>query len=154
MFNSITWGQYITTVTLLLVCYYVYVGFRYYRWELLSLIGIKKVDADTVDIPTVANFKKSFETESHEDYLPKPALDIDISPLVQSFTDEVRAYILATSKDAAKEELLYTLQLIITKYPALKVADCRDELIQFLLTEINDKYPNMLQPIDVNRLWL
>lgn len=154
MFNSTTWGQYITTIARLLVCYYVFVGFRYYRWEILGLIGIKKVDNSSVAISTVAYRKESFKTESHEDYLPKPALEIDISPLVQLFTDEVQAYLLATGNNVTKEELLYSLQLIITKYPALKSADCRNELVKFLLTETNTKQPNLLQPIDVNRLWL
>lgn len=154
MFNSITWGQYFTTVALLLICYYAFIVFRYYRWEILSLIGIKKVEDNTVAISTVANFKKSFETESHENYLPKPALEIDISPLVQSFTDEVKAYLLETENGKIqKGELLNSLQLIGSKYPALKDADCKEELLQFVLTEVNAQYPHLLQLNDINKLW-
>lgn len=154
MFNSITWGQYFTTVTLLLVCYYAFVGFSYYRWEILSLIWIKKIEDNTVAISTVASFKKSFETESHKNYLHKPALEIDISPLVQSFTDEVKAYLLETENDKMqKHELLNSLQLIASKYFALKDADFKEELLHFVLTETNTQYPNLLQQSDVNKLW-
>ena len=48
MFNSITWGQYFSTLALLLVCYYTVIGFRYYRWKILAVIGIKKVEDSTV----------------------------------------------------------------------------------------------------------
>lgn len=153
MFNSITWGQYFTTVALLLIFYYAVIGFGYYRWEILSLIGIKKVEDSTVAIQTVANLKKSFVTESHEDYLPKPALETDISPLVQLFTDEVQAYLQEADNKIQKDELLNSLQLIASKYPALKDADCRNELMQLVLNEANTQYPNLLQPNDLNRLW-
>ncbi len=47
MFNSITWAQYFTTVGLILCFYYLGIAYRYYRWEILSLIGIKKVADST-----------------------------------------------------------------------------------------------------------
>ena len=122
MFNSITWGQYFITVTLLLVCYYVFIGLRFYRWEILSVIGIKKVEDNAIAISTVANFKKSFENERDEDYLPKPSLEVDISPVVQSFTDEI------------------------------KNVDYKHELIQFLFDESNAKYPKLLQLNELKEL--
>ncbi len=154
MLQSISWGQYISVLLFLLVCYYFFIGYRYYRWEILGLIGIKKMERDEPVVHTVANLKKAFEVEDHEDYLPRQSADIDISPLVQSFTDEVKAYILAASKSVIKEELSYALQVIIRKYPALQNADCKDEMVQFILTETNSKYPKLLEPVDANRLWL
>jgi len=153
MFSSITWGQYFTTVTLLLVCYYAVIGLRFYRWEILSVIGIKKVEDNSVAISTVANLKKSFETESHEDYLPKPELEIDISPVVQSFTDEIKAYLQESSNEISKDELQHSLQIIITQYPVLKSVDYKLELIQFLFDESNAKYPNLLQLTDLKKLF-
>ena len=152
MFNSITWGQYFTTVTLLLVCYYVFIGLRFYRWEILSVIGIKKVEDNAIAISTVANFKKSFETESHEDYLPKPALEVDISPVVQSFTDEIKAYLQESDDNTSKDELRHSIQAIVTKYPVLKNVDYKHELIQFLFDEANAKYPNLLQLNELKEL--
>lgn len=145
MFNSITWGQYLTTVALLSVCYYFFVGLRFYRWEILSIIGIKKVENEAITISTVANFKKSFENENHEDYLPKPDLEVDISPVVQSFTDEIKAYLQEAKNGITKDELLNSLQAIVTKYPVLKSVDYKPELVQFLFDESNAKYPNLLQ---------
>lgn len=152
MFNSITWGQYFTTVTLLLVCYYAYIGFRYYRWEILSVIGIKKVEENTIAISTVADFKKSFETEKHEDYLPKPLLEVDISPVVQSFTDEIKAYLQESDDDILKDELLHSIHAIVTKYPVLKNVDYKHELIQFLFDESSAKYPSLLQLNDLKKI--
>lgn len=153
MFNSITWGQYFSTLALLLVCYYAFVGYRYYRWEILGIIGIRKVEDSAVGSSELSTFKNLILTENPGDYLPKPDLEIDISPLVQSFTDEVQAYLQEISKNKMpKEELLSSLQEIARKYPALKNADCKDELTQFVLNEVNRQYPNLLQLNDVNFL--
>lgn len=152
MFNSVTWGQYFNMVTLLLVCYYAFVGFKFFRWEVLGHMGIKKVDGDAIAISTVDEFKKSFKTESHEDYLPKPEIEVDISPVVQAFTDEVKAYLQEANDHASKDELLHSLQAITAKYPVLKSVDYKHELIQFLFEESNAKYPNLFQLNDLKKL--
>ncbi len=112
------------------------------------------MEDSTVGFQTVDNLKKSFVRENNDEYLLKSALEIDISPVVQSFTDEVQACLQKTANNKIKEEeLLNSIQLIALKYPALKEADCKDELIQFVINETNTKYPNLLQPDDLTRLW-
>jgi hypothetical protein len=154
MFNSISWGQYFSAVALLLICYYAYTGYRYYRWEILGIMGIKKVDDSEAGKITSSDFKNLIVTENPEDYLPKKALEIDISPLVQSFSDEANAYLReAASNRMQKEELLTSLQLIASKYPALKDADCKSELLHSVLIEVNQYYPGLFQQKEINQLW-
>jgi len=153
MLNSITWAQYFTVVVFLLVCYYIFIGFRFYRWEILSLIGIKKIEEKGISISTVAEFKKSFESENHEDYLPKPAMEIDISPLMQAFTDEVKAYIQESGNGVTGNELLHSISLIFLKYPVLKDAEHQQELMQFIFDEVNTRYPNLLRQSEIKQLF-
>jgi hypothetical protein len=153
MFNSISWSQYITAIITLLILYYCFVGFKYFRWEILSLIGIKKIEDNAIAVPTFNNVNQSFKTENPEDYLPKSNLEIDISPLVQSFTDEAQAFINGANSNIPKSEILYSLQLIAAKYPALKDADCKDELMQMIFEEVNFKYPNLVELSDLKILW-
>ena len=152
MLNSITWAQYVTAVIFLLSCYYIFIGFRFYRWEILSLIGIKKIEGNGISISTVAEFKKNFQTENHEDYLPKPALDIDISPLIQAFTDEIKAYLQESGSGITGNELLHSINLIILKYPALKDAEYQQDLVQFIFDEVNTRYPNLLRQSEIKQL--
>ncbi|MBS1666374.1 MAG: hypothetical protein JST58_03275 [Bacteroidetes bacterium] len=152
MLNSITWTQYVTAVISLLVCYYTFIGFRFYRWEILSLIGIKKIEGSGISISTVADFKKSYETENHENYLPKPALEIDISPLMQAFTDEVKAYLEESGSSVTANELLQSINLIILKYPVLKDAEYQQELVRYIFDEVNTRYPNLIRQSDIKQL--
>ena len=113
---------------------------------------IKKVDDNAIAISTVANFKKSFQTERNEDYLPKPLLEADISPLLQSFADEVKAYLQESDSGITKDELLHSIQEIIIKYPALKDSDHKSEVGEFIFNESNAKYPNLFQLNDLEQL--
>lgn len=152
MLSSISWSQYITVLLLFLGCYYIFVGYKYFRWEVLSLIGIRKVEDNKAAIP-VAEIKKQFTVSNNSDYLPKESLDADISPVVQSFSDEVQAYLQQTKPNVQEPELLYSLQLIAVKYPALKDADCKNELIQMIFNEVNSKYPGLIELSDLQILW-
>ena len=150
MFNSITWGQYLFAVTLLLVLYYAFVGFKYFRWEILSLIGIKKVDNDTIVIPPVTSTRPE---ENHEDYLPKPPQTTDTSPMVQPFTDEVQAYLNQTDNSISKHELIDALQQLFEKHPVVQNAEYRNELTYFIASSVNLKYPQLLRASDISQLW-
>ena len=155
MFNSITWVQYFSVIILLLVFYYILIGFRFYKWEILSIIGIRKVDDVSLNTTAALSNLKEFATsENHENYLPKSSLEIDISPLVQSFTDEVTAFVQeADEAEITKEEVINSLQVICSKYPAIKNADCRKDLEVAVLKEISLKYPTLLQQKDFKNLW-
>lgn len=150
MFNSITWGQYLFAVALLLVLYYAFVGFKYFRWEILTLIGIKKADNDIIVIPPIPNTKPD---ENHEDYLPKPTQKNDVSPMVQPFTDEVQAYLNQTENSISKHELTDALQQLLEKYPAAKNIEYKNELTYFIASSVNAKYPQLLRASDISQLW-
>lgn len=148
MFNSITWGQYLVAVALLLVLYYAFVGFKYFRWEILSLIGIRKVDNDAIAIPAMTK-----PEEKHEDSLPKSPQKTDTSPMLQPFTDEVQAYLNQTENGISKHELIDALQQLIEKHPAAQHAEYRNELVYFIASSVNVKYPQLLRASDISQLW-
>lgn len=154
MFNSITWGQYFYTIISLLIIYYAVLGFKFYKWEILAAIGIRKEDNATLNTVSLPGLKKYVSPENDEDYQPKPSMGIDISPLVQSFTDEVAAFLQEAGEvEISKEQITNSLQSICSKYAGLKNADCKNELIQLIANEINLKYPNLFQQNDLVRLW-
>lgn len=155
MFNSITWGQYFSANILLLIIYYILIGFMFYKWKILRIIGIRKVDDDSLNITAaLSNLKEFAASENHENYLPKPNLGIDISPLVQSFTDEITAFVQgADEAEITKDQIINSLQTICTKYPVIKNADCKNDLELYVLKEINLKYPTLFQQNDLISLW-
>jgi hypothetical protein len=152
MFSSISWSQYVTTIVVVLAGYYLYVGYKYFRWELLAFIGISKVEDNSFFISAIEP-TKTFKTEKHEDYFPQSNSEVDISPLVQAFTDEVQAYINEASTNSPKPEVMYSLQQIAAKYMALKEADCKTELQEFVYKVVNNKFPELMEKEDTELLW-
>lgn len=71
MFNSITWGQYFYGIISLLIIYYAVIGFKFYKWEILAAIGIRKVDNATLNTVSLSGLKKYVSPENDEDYQPK-----------------------------------------------------------------------------------
>mgnify|MGYP003582421472 CR=1 FL=1 len=153
MLSTISWSQYVTFVCVVLLFYYCFIGLKYYRWEILNLIGIRKVEKEKILIPVDEGVQHFRSVENPEDYLPKPAVDADISPVMQSFIDETQAYIQEARPNVQQQELSYSLQVIAAKYPVLKDADCRDELVQMVFTEVNNKYPGLVELSELKQLW-
>jgi hypothetical protein len=152
MLSSISWGEYLSAVVVSLACYYAYVGYKYFRWEMLALIGIKKAETGATPI-AVADFKKQFVSESHSDFLPKEAVDPDITPIINAFEDEVKAFLQDAGSDTDRASLLVTLKQICKKYPVLKSSDNLDEVNIFLLAEV-DKYKSEIISLhDIQQLW-
>jgi hypothetical protein len=154
MFSSITWGQYLSAIIVLIIIYYAVIGFKFYRWEILNVFGIRKVEDGTISTASLSDLRNFITPKNPEDRWPKPALEIDISPLVKSFTDEVKAFVQGNENtEIRKDEIINSLNIIFSKYPALKNADCRNDLEQFVLYELNVQYPHLLHLKDISRLW-
>lgn len=91
--------------------------------------------------------------EIHDNYLPKPLQNKDTSPKVQPFTDEVEAYLNQTENGISKHEIIDGLLQLIEKYPAAQNAEYRNELIYFIASAVNSKYPQLLRVNDISQLW-
>jgi hypothetical protein len=153
MLSTISWSQYITIVSFSLLIYYCFVGFKYYRSEILGLIGIRKVENEKILIPADGGIQHFTPMENPEDYLPKTIVETDISPVVQAFADEVQAFINSAQQNMPKPELLFSLQLVVSKYPALKNTDCRDEISKIAFTQINEKFPGLVKEAELLSIW-
>lgn len=154
MFYSITWEQYFSAIIILLLIYYTVIVFKFYKWEILAAIGIRKADNATVNPLSLSGLRNYISPEKDENYQPKQSMEIDISPVVQLFNDEVAAFLQQTDEvEITKEQIINSLQSIFSKYPAIKNADCKNELILLVANEINLKYPNLFQQNDFERLW-
>lgn len=148
MFSSTSWSQYITFLSLALVGYYIYVSYKYFRWEILGLIGIKKTEQSEVQIP-VAELKKQFTSSNNTDFMPKN----NTENIFQAFADEVKAYLYEASPSAPKEEILFALQQIVSKYPVIKSIENRNAINEFILGETEKHYQGLFQQDGLGQIW-
>lgn len=151
MLQSISWSQYISTLLLSIIIYYTYVAYKYFRWEILSLIGIKKIDDKAIAIP-VAEIKKQFTASNHADFLPKEML-FEVNSKLQPFWDEVNAYLSEIKPQVPKEQICFAIQKILDKYPDLNNTENKAEVETTISGLLNQYFPEKFTMADIQYIW-
>lgn len=151
MLQSISWSQYISTLLLSIIVYYAYVAYKYFRWEILSLIGIKKIDEKGTPIP-VAEIKKKFTASNHADFLPKEPL-VEVKRKLQPFWDEMNAYLAEVKPQAPKEEVCFAIKKILEKYPELNSTEYITEAEATICGLLNQYFPEKFTVADMQNIW-
>jgi hypothetical protein len=154
MFNAISWSDYLSTVLFLLGVYYVIIVYRFYKEEILGIIGIKVVQPAKFSASEFEELKQSFKSNKDEDYMPKPEPDVDLTPVILSFKDETSAFLQeAAANKIIKPEILFALETIAHKYAVLNNADCKAGIIGELHEEANTHMPGVLSRDDFKTLF-
>lgn len=151
MLQSISWSQYISTLLLSIILYYAYVAYKYFRWEILSLIGIKKIDEKGTPIP-VAEIKKQFTASNHADFFPKEPL-VEGNGKLQPFWDEMNAYLAEVKPQAPKEEVCFAIKKILEKYPELNSTEYKTEAEATICGLLNQYFSEKFTVADMQNIW-
>ena len=151
MLQSISWSQYLSALLLSAIVYYTYVAYKYFRWEILSLIGIKKVDDKGIAIP-VAEIKRQFTASNHADFLPKEML-FEVNSKLQPFWDEVYAYLSEIKPQAPKEQICFAIKKIFEKYPDLNSTENKAEIETSISGLLNQYFPEKFTVSDIQYIW-
>jgi len=131
MLTQISWSSYIVTVLLLSAVYYLFIGYLYYRDDLLKLVSGKRVT--THDFVSTA-----FSQE----------------PLEQSFSDEVRAFMNEAGKNKmSKKDIMKSLQLLFKKYPTLKDSASQESIKNLIVNECASYCSIHLSDEEFSELW-
>lgn len=151
MLQSISWGQYITALLFALICYYIYVAYKYFRWEILAVIGIKRIDGRNEAV-VVAEIKKQFTASNHADFLPKEPLS-KLNEILQLFWDEVNAYLAEIKPQASQEEIYFAVRTILGKYPDLNSTEYKAEVETTISGLLNQYFPEKFTVTDLQYIW-
>ncbi|HUZ60577.1 MAG TPA: hypothetical protein VMU83_17530 [Hanamia sp.] len=131
MFTQNSWSSYIVTVLLLLGGYYLFIGYRYYRNDLLQLISGKRNTTND----------KLVSTQRHQ-------------TLIQSFSDEVHAFMEQAVKNKLdKKDIMQSLQLLLQKYPALKDSGLQGSVQNLIINEYASYCSIHLSDEELSGLW-
>lgn len=153
MLQSISWSTYLTTAITSIAVYYTVVLYLYYRPELLAILRIKMIVPDRRNEADLNEIRKNLG-KGDDDDSAREEYDLDITPQVQAFKDEIIAYLAeASSNKLQKSEVLYSLEVIASKYTILNKADCREELIYDVYKEANNYMPGYFELQGFNKLF-
>lgn len=130
MFSSISWREYLTAITFLLIVYYLFVGVKFYSLELQSLLKVKRrlslSTNDSVEnkVQENANHFQNDQSElfpSYQRFAPKVEEADDTFEKVEELTSRLKDVIAgAASTNSSKEDFIVSLQTLLRNYHFLK----------------------------------
>jgi hypothetical protein len=149
MLNSISWKEFFFVISVLLVCYYAVIAYRYYQKEILQVLGITIIEPGVIPAAAMRQFTDGNKNEDDTGYLPQPNNDGSM----QSLKDELNAYFEAIGQPAVKEEILFGLKNLLTKYPNLQHQQFRSSINQIILSASNLNSISNLDEGELEDLW-
>jgi hypothetical protein len=152
MLQSISWKEFITTSSVLLIVYYIFIGYLYYKSEILRMFGIEILKGNSLHPVTLKEFRQVLQPENNEDYLPKTVTSS--STVITVFKDEISSYLHSSAEAlVTKKEIVEALQTIISKYQVSITDDSNYNLRQFILSEAAKTHPGILTEEDVHNVF-
>jgi hypothetical protein len=130
MFQSVSWSQYFTYITIATILYYLFIWIFYFKGKFSSL-------------PGVAHLRRlAYQGEDSPD---------EVIGTAQHVMDELRPVF---TRAITKNELLYALRLKLQKYNGWEEPAFRDAVTTFILRESQSKCSIRLDEEDRRALWL
>ena len=150
MIGNISWFEYLTFISATALTWYGAVFYIYYRHDLLNSLQTKKVDPTGDE-----QFNLNFQQEHTPGVKFKNSQDSpDVSQFIQSFSDEVIAYLEEAAKNKVlKEEVLISLGKIANKFPSLGPSEFKESLDQFIVNHTETYCAMFLSEEDLNKVW-
>ena len=148
MIGNISWFEYLLFISAAALTWYAAVFYIYYRRDLLQSLKLKKADP-------IASEKFNFLQEDVPGInLKNSQTSPDISQVIQSFSDEVVAYLEEAGKNKiVKEEVLVSLGKIANKYSSLALSEFKGSLDQFTNIQTQSYCAMFLSEEDLNKVW-
>lgn len=160
MFNNVSWQGYWLAMAFITIGYYLTIYLLYFRTDFQILIK-RTSGHDENDIPLF--FPGNSIEEQMENATPSIFEGVAEPPLppygtdeylLEAFIDELNAFFEGTKHSKiVKEELIYSLQMILLKYPAIKTPDNKMALMNLIFVQCKNICSIHLSKEDVVRVW-
>ena len=141
MINNISWQGYWITLALLLAGYYLTVYVFYFRKDFKVFLN-RKQGAGTLSFPGSGDEGKLSVDKPGEE------------AVVYACIDELDAFFQESKKTKCiKEEIIFSLQLILKKYPSLKTSEYTASLANVIVGQTENICSIHLNSDDLGRVW-
>lgn len=139
MFSSISWQSYISTVVILLVIYYVFVLYTYYRKDIVQLFPTGR-----------------YNVEAREQNMHNDNSESEEQEVTENHVDEVKALIhQAGYSNLPKDELIFSLQQLFAtgRFETMQTPGFKKRLNKIITYECQTNCSMHLDEEDLERVW-
>ncbi|WP_016988467.1 hypothetical protein [Flavobacterium sp. ACAM 123] len=155
MFTNISWSNYIFVIVLLLASWYLFIGFRYYLFDITEIVTGKRklrnhrikdleIHYDVVHPQTFTGSSKKTSFGETEETI----LDID------AFAEKLKNLVKdASQREVIKSEFIGHLSLLFTEYSSIKNSPFRSSVSELIISECEKLDTISLSHVEVEDLW-
>lgn len=136
MFSLISWSQYCIVVAIVVVLYFMVIGFLYYKKDIVKLFG-RGENRESFAFSSVSNTTKTDPIAA-------------VHELVSSLGELMRD---ATDKKQAQPEMFFAIQQLIKKYPAIHETDFVGKINTYIQEELGRYGTHTLSEEELVQLW-
>ncbi|MBF4487777.1 hypothetical protein [Flavobacterium sp. CSZ] len=157
MFTNISWGNYIIAVSILLLIWYLILGFRCYYPDLRAILSGEK-SLQSLSLKSnpqeklAVHLQKGSSVENKELSLYKESFDTladaeELSGRIQGAIKE------SAERNLSLEEFQNYLKLLLSEYPFVRISTLREN-INAIIVKSSASYPALLLTLSqVDLLW-
>lgn len=139
MFINISWSSYFDFVAFILVAYYLFIIFRFYRSDIGHFLTPRSSEETERTFSShKEKLQEAFEAQDHFQY-------------ASSLSDEIRAFLRAGTCD--KDIILQSLKVLLVKYPSIKDSSFKEMIQNLILTECETNSSIHLSEEELRELW-
>jgi len=153
MLNNITWQGYWVTLAILATGYYLAVYLLYYRSDFKISFPRKRESLIPGNHSSFASYQSPtlFDDEKEFELPPKESEE----RLIYSLMDELGAYFQEAKRSkVVKEEFLFALQRLFSKYPTVKTSPYKESITNVMVSEAEHVCSIHLCAEDISKVWL
>lgn len=158
MLNNISWQGYWVTFAVLTTGYYLIIYLLFYRSDFKIVLPFREpVKKSPSSSPAITSFLQQqnqpslFEEDGSEFTSP---VNNSEEHLVYACMDELNAYFEEVKKTKCiKEEFIYALQRILSKYLSLRTSSYKESLTKVIVSEAEHQCSIHLSEDDVVKVW-
>jgi len=155
MFTNISWGNYIIVIVLLLASWYLFIGFRYYLFDITEIVtGKRKLHNRRIkDLEIhfdVVQPQAFTEASKHPSFGDTEETIHDIDAFAEKLKNLVKD---ASQREVIKSEFIGHLSSLFTEYSSIKNSPFRSSVSELIISECEKLDTISLSHLEVKDLW-
>lgn len=157
MFTTISWSSYAAAIGTLLFIWYLFLGFRFYSFEIKQLLlGQRKIvfpflgNKKTNDSEFTESKHESSDSHLSESFSESFATLDEVKELSARIIDAVTE---SADRNLSQQEFKNFLKLILAEYPYVKISSLRGTVNELIVSESQKNRSLAIALEQVNDLW-
>ena len=149
MLQGISWSDYLSAIATTTVVYYALVAYLFYKEDIAAILSTNQTDQQSF-----SHLDLRQKPTEDSNYLPKASITKSDLNAIDGLLESLKQIIVKASKEQTiKEELLFAIQLQISRFDLLRQPQQKDEVKLYIMQHCQSYCHFQVTEKEVESLW-